>query len=369
MGGVYGSRSQWVGPTSEGVIQEMATVTRWDGDPSTLDDWEERYDCWREGYNRCLDERERTDWLLCTIKNEQTRERHAKTRHRQQFTFGELYQDITGRKIRNVHEPGARFRRRHIPAQPLVAVTWAHFMSDWSEEGAEVTDGMTNRQATNALSVLLQQHCGECPEDVCARRAHQKIWDKQSENANEHHYLEVHLIVLRMLLQEEYAKTSERFLLEAQGISKQVRAMQLRPDFRPGTNLRRLGSNCARSGSNGRSGSQARLSSSPSARDGHQRRSGSGGRRDHNQERSGSGGRRDHDQYHQRSNTPGGTRMEGRPRSDSLSSYRQRAEEKRRLVSSSGTCHTCGKPGHLARDCRMSTCAICGRQGHTAPYC
>ena len=208
MGGVYGSRSQWVDPTSEGVIQEMATVLRWDGDPSTLDDWEEQYNRWREGYGRRFDEREQMDLLLCAIKNEQTQELHAKNRHRQRFTFKELYQDISGRKIRNVHEPGARFRRRHIPAQPLVAVTWADFMSDWSEEGAEVTDGMTNRQATDALVILLQQHCAECPEDGCARRAYQKIWDQQSENANEYHYLEVYLLVMRMLLQEEYAKTS-----------------------------------------------------------------------------------------------------------------------------------------------------------------
>ena len=175
MGGVYGNRSQWGNPTSEGVIQEMATVPRWDGDPSTLGDWEERYDRWLEGDGRRFDEREQMDMLLCAIKNEQTRERHAKNCHRQRFTFGELYQDITGRKIRNVHEPAARFKSRHIPAQPLVAVTWADFMSDWSEEGAEVTDGMTNRQATDALVVLLQQHCAECSEDICARRAYQSF--------------------------------------------------------------------------------------------------------------------------------------------------------------------------------------------------
>ena len=105
MGGVYGSLSQWVDPTSEGVIQEMATVPRWDGDPSTLDDWEERYDRWREGYSRRFDEREQMDLLLCAIKNEHTRERHATNRHRQQFRIEELYQDITGRKIRNLHEP------------------------------------------------------------------------------------------------------------------------------------------------------------------------------------------------------------------------------------------------------------------------
>ena len=73
-------------------------------------------------------------------------------------------------------------------------MTWAEFMSDWSEEGAEVTDGMTNRQATNALVVLLLQHCAECPEVVCARRAYQKIWDQQSENANEYHYLDMYLL-------------------------------------------------------------------------------------------------------------------------------------------------------------------------------
>ena len=255
-------------------------------------------------------------------------------------------------------------------------------MSDWPEEGTEITDGMTNWQPTDALVVLLQQHCAERPEDGCARRAYQKIWDQQSENANEYHYPEVYLLVMRMVLQEEYAKTSERFLLEVHGIGKQVWALQSPPDFRPGSNSRRLGSNSGRPGSNGRSGSQARRSSSPSAQDGPQRRSGSGGhcnhdqqrsgsgrRRDHDQQRSGSGARRDRYQYHPRSTTPGGTRMERGPRSDSQSSYRQRAEEKRRLVSSSGTCHTCGKPGHLARDWRMSTCAICGRQGHIAPYC
>ena len=118
MGGVYGSRSQWVDLTSEGVIQQMATVPRWDGDPSTLDDLEERYHRWREGYGRRFDEREQMDLLLCAIKNGQTRERHAKNRNLQGFMFGELYQDTTGRKIRNVHEPGACFKRRHVPAQP-----------------------------------------------------------------------------------------------------------------------------------------------------------------------------------------------------------------------------------------------------------
>ena len=93
MGGVYGSRSQWVDPTSEGVIQEMATVPRWDGDPSTLDDWEERYHRLREGYGPRFDEREQMDLLLRAIKNEQTRVRHAKNRHCQRFTFRELYQD------------------------------------------------------------------------------------------------------------------------------------------------------------------------------------------------------------------------------------------------------------------------------------
>ena len=288
--GVYGSQSQWVDPTSEGVIQEMATVPRWDGDPSTLDDWEERYDRWREGYGRRFDEGEQMDLLSCAINNEQTRKQHAKNRHRQGFTFGQLYHDITGRKIWNVHEPGACFKssRRHIPAQALVAVTRADFMSDWSEEGAGVTNGMTNRQATDALAVLLQQHCAECPEDVCACRAYHKICDQQSENANECHYLEVYLLVMRMLPQEEYANTSERFLLEAHSIGKQVRTMQSRPDFRPGSNSRRSGSNSGRPGSNARSGSHARRSSSRSARDGHQRLSGSGGRRDHDQQRSGS---------------------------------------------------------------------------------
>ena len=248
-------------------------------------------------------------------------------------------------------------------------MTWADFMSNWPEEGAEVTDGMTSQQSTDALVVLQPQHCAERLEDGCAHRAYQKIWDQQSENGNEYRYLEVYLLLMRMLLQEEYAKTSERFLLEAHGIGKQVQAMQSRPDFRPGSNSRRSGSHSGRPGSNCRSGSPTRRSASRSARDGHQQRSGSPGRRNHDQQRSGSGGRHDRDQYHPRSTTPGGMRMEGRPRSDSQSSYRQRAEEIRRLVSSSGTCHTCGKSGQLARDCRMSTCAICGRQGHTAPYC
>ena len=58
--------------------------------------------------------------------------------------------------MKNVHGPGARFKRRHIPPKPLVAVVGADSLADWSEEGAEVTDGMTNGQATDALVVLLQ---------------------------------------------------------------------------------------------------------------------------------------------------------------------------------------------------------------------
>ena len=336
----------------------MATVPRWDGDPSTLDGWEERYARWREGYGRCSHEREQRDLLFCALKDEQTRGQHAK--NCQRFTCGELYQDITGRKIRNVHEPGAHHKRRHIPGEPLFAVTRADFMSKWSEEGAKVMDGMTNRQATHALVVLLQQHCAECPEDVCAHQPYEKIRDQQSENAMEYHYLEVYVLVMRMLLQGEYAKTSERFLLEAHGIGKQVRAVQSCPDFGPWSNSRRSGSNSGLPGSYGRSDSQARRSSSPSAHEGHQRRSGSGGRRDHNQQCSGSGGRRDRDQYDPPSTTSGGTRMQGQPRSDSQYSYRQQAEDTRRLVSSSGRCQTCCKSGHLAPDCHMSTCAICG---------
>ena len=143
------------------------------------------------------------DLLLSAIVDKDTRERHAENGHRQRFTFGELYQDITGRKVKSVHEPGARFKRRHIPPKPLVAVVWADFMADRSEEGAEVTDRMTNRQATDALVVLLQVHCQECPEDHTAVRAYRNVWQQQSEYGIEYHYLEGGLLVMRMLLQEE----------------------------------------------------------------------------------------------------------------------------------------------------------------------
>ena len=188
MGGVYGSRNQWVDPTAERVIQEMAAVPHWDGEPSTLDEWEEKYDRWPEGYGRRFDERQQMDLLLSAIVDKDTHERHAKSRHRQRFVCGELHQDITGRKVKNVHEPGARVKRRHIPPKPLVAVIWADFMADWSEEGAEVTDRMTNRQATDALVVLLQVHCQECPEDHTAARAYRKIWQQQSESGIEYHH-------------------------------------------------------------------------------------------------------------------------------------------------------------------------------------
>ena len=114
------------------------------------------------------------DLLLSAIVDQDTREQRVKNRHRQRFNFVESYQGITGRKVENVHEPGARFKRRHIPPKPLVAVVWADFMADGSEEGAEVRDGMTNGQATDALVALLQVHCQECPEDHTPACAYMK---------------------------------------------------------------------------------------------------------------------------------------------------------------------------------------------------
>ena len=90
--------------------------------------------------------------------------------------------------MKNLHEPGARFKRRHIPPKPLVAVVRADFMAHWNEEGAEVTDRMTNRQATDALVVLLQVHCQDCPEDHTAARANRKGWQQQSEYGIEYYY-------------------------------------------------------------------------------------------------------------------------------------------------------------------------------------
>ena len=77
MGGVYGSQNQLVDPTAERVIQEMAAVPRWLGEPSTLDEWEEKYDGWREGYGQRFDEREHMDLTLSAIVDKDTRERHA----------------------------------------------------------------------------------------------------------------------------------------------------------------------------------------------------------------------------------------------------------------------------------------------------
>ena len=129
--GVYGSWSQsWVDPTAESVIQQMAGVPRWDGEPDTLDEWEERYDRWRVGYGRRFDEEDQMKFLLTAVVNEKPRERHAKNRHRQRMTFAELYRDITGRKIRNLHEPGARFRKRKIPSEIITNASWADFMAD-----------------------------------------------------------------------------------------------------------------------------------------------------------------------------------------------------------------------------------------------
>ena len=54
-------------------------MPRWDGEPSTLDEWEEKYDCWQEGYGRQFDEREQMDLLLSAIVDKDRRERQAKT--------------------------------------------------------------------------------------------------------------------------------------------------------------------------------------------------------------------------------------------------------------------------------------------------
>ena len=89
-----------------------------------------------------------------------------------------------------------------------------------------MTDGMNYRQATEALVVLMRVHMEECPDDMTITRAYRVIWKQQSEYGNEYSYLELYLLVMKMLLQDDYAKTSERLMMEAHGAEVHIRAMQ-----------------------------------------------------------------------------------------------------------------------------------------------
>ena len=362
--GVYGSGGQsWVDPTAESVIQQMAAVPRWDGEPDTLDEWEERYDRWRVGYGRRFDEEEQMNLLLMAVVNEKTRERHAKNRHRQRMTFAELYRDITGRKIRNLHEPGARFRKRKIPSEIITSASWADFMADWSEEGAEVTDGMNYRQATEALVVLMRVHMEECPDDTTITRAYRLIWKQQSEYGNEYSYLELYLLVMKMLLQDEYAKTSERFMMEAHGAEVHIRSMQTyRGDHHRGREAHRSGSRSphrpwgARSGGDGLQ--QDRRSDS--------RRN----ERPHSRERP-----YDKDPHRSRSNE----RDKGHQRSGSRDSHKShqshrttRSDEKRKALDKvpfdpNTKCFNCGHTGHRAVECPLYNPRRDGRRDKDRP--
>ena len=112
----------------------------------------------------------------------------------------------------NIHKPGAKWRRRALPSEPLTTLSWTDFMNDWSEEGSLVRGGVTHRQARDRLIKELCRHVKECPKDAATKAAYNNIYRVQADHGGlEFNFRELFMHVMPFLSSAEYAEMEEEF--------------------------------------------------------------------------------------------------------------------------------------------------------------
>ena len=173
---MFGTQTNsWLDPQVNEVLKTMSKVPTWDCERATQEAWIKRFNEWRADYAERFDEKHQSDILLAALTNEDVRDRHAKKRRREGLSLEELWQDITGRRMVNIHKPGAKWRRCALPSEPLTTLSWTDFMNDWSEEGSLVRGGVTHRQARDRLIKELRRHVKECREDAATKAAYKEF--------------------------------------------------------------------------------------------------------------------------------------------------------------------------------------------------
>ena len=133
--------NSWLDHQVNEVLKKMAKVATWNCERATQEAWIKRFNEWRVHYAERFHEKHQSDILLAALTNEDVRDSHAKKKPREGLSLEELWQDITVRRMVNIHKSGAKWRRRSLPSEPLTTLSWTDFMNDWSEEGSVVGGG------------------------------------------------------------------------------------------------------------------------------------------------------------------------------------------------------------------------------------
>ena len=358
--GMFGTQTNsWLDPQVNEVLKKMAKVPTWDCERATQEAWIKRFNEWRADYAERFDEKHQSDILLAALTNEDVRDRHAKNRRREGLSLEELWQDITGRRMVNIHKPGAKWRRRALPNEPLTTLSWTDFMNDWSEEGSLVRGGVTHRQARDRLIKELRRHVKECPQDAATKAAYNKIYRVQADHGGlEFNYWELFMHVMPFLSSAEYAEMEEEFLTDEAASVRAVSRERSRSRGRDEHRSRRDGSQGRRDGSRERrNGSRDRHDDRRQHRDGTPR---SPYHRRDSKDRSGgeTGGRGpSQSRYDDRRNSPHG----------SVLSSRSHITAK---LKSEGRCFNCKSKDHTQKDCpHKLRCYNCDATDHTSKDC
>ena len=175
--GMFGEhKNSWLDPRTKKALQKTAEVPVWDGEPATLKRLIHRTLRWRRNYANRFDQDQQAKILIAARENEGVRDRIEKAYDREDMSLKDLWFCITGRVMENIHRPEAVWHARHLPKVVLTSSILADWMSDWMEEGADISDGVTMRHATAQLLAVLKQHTKDVPADKEVEAAYNKLY-------------------------------------------------------------------------------------------------------------------------------------------------------------------------------------------------